>query len=360
MKRILHLLHYPGNGGSEKYVYDVISRYGPDRCVFVAAQGGPLEEKLRAAGVPCHRLAMRHPLDVRAAEGLAHIARDREVSLIHAHYLRENYIAVLARRFNGGIPVVWTFHVDAPPPPAVRWLHRRITRHNAAVIAVSGYMRNQLVNYGVPQERIRVIYNGVDIDTGPEAMARSRPGGSEAVLGVAGRFSEEKGHRWLIEALGRLRLDRPWRCLLAGDGPLEAELKKAVRDMGLDSRVTFLGHVNPIVPFYRNVDVVVVPSRSEALSYTAIEAMAAGKPVVASRVGGLPEVVRDGETGFLVPYGDTDRLTEAIARVVQNPALAKSFGAKGRLLYESRFTLDHMMDQLLDVYREAWRTRKRG
>ncbi|MBX6395655.1 MAG: glycosyltransferase family 4 protein [Alicyclobacillaceae bacterium] len=354
MKRVLHLLHYPGNGGSEKYVYDIISEYGPKWCVFVTALEGPLEQKLLAEGVTCYRIPMRHPFDARAARLLAGIVKKERVSVVHAHYLRENYIAVLSRAFGSRAPVIWTYHVDVPVSPMVKRLNRVVTAGNAMVIAVSHYMRNKLLEYGVPAGRIRVIYNGVRVQAGEpdrrESHTATGPEQRPVVLGVVGRLSEEKGHRFLIEGLLRLRLNRAWVCRIAGTGPMESELKQTVRAYGLSDRVSFVGYVDNIAAFLRDVDMVVIPSRSEALSYTAIEALAMERPVVATRVGGLPEVIHHEETGLLVPYGDAQALADAVARLVRNPAFARSLGSRGRRLYESKFTIERMMKEIRQVY----------
>jgi glycosyltransferase involved in cell wall biosynthesis len=169
-----------------------------------------------------------------------------------------------------------------------------------------------------------------------------------------GRFVAEKGHRHLLEAAARIERTKPgahW--VLVGAGELEASLKHQARGLGLESRVHFTGWRDDIPEVLAVSDVFVLPSESEGFGRVVVEAMAMARPVVATAVGGVPEIVQDGQTGILVPPSDPAALADAVRSLLDDPARASRLGAAGRARAESRFTLTAHVDGVERVYAEV-------
>jgi glycosyltransferase involved in cell wall biosynthesis len=167
---------------------------------------------------------------------------------------------------------------------------------------------------------------------------------------MAARLAQQKGHRFLVEAVPKVR-DAIF--ILAGDGPERDALEEQVRLLAVEDRVRFLGYRSDIPELLANSDALVLPSLYEGLPLAVLEAMAAGKPVVATSVGGTDEAVVDGETGFLVPPRDSDALAAAIRRVIQDDVLAQRLGANGRARVAAHFRVEAMVQQVAGVYDEV-------
>jgi glycosyltransferase involved in cell wall biosynthesis len=191
-----------------------------------------------------------------------------------------------------------------------------------------------------------VIHNAVDVQGAPVAD----PGGAEPLLVSVGRLKYPKDFPTLLDAAARLA-GRRFTLEVVGDGPERPELESRHAELALDGRVRLGGERGDVPELLARADVVVLSSRSEGLPVSVIEAMAAGLPVVASSVGGLPELVADGETGILVPAGDAVALADALARLLDDPELRRSYGAAARRRALERFDLARFRGAHLDVYR---------
>jgi glycosyltransferase involved in cell wall biosynthesis len=210
-----------------------------------------------------------------------------------------------------------------------------------------------------PVDKIEVVHNGIIIEnyasrdngtsTGETfaSIKRSREN-SPVVLTVA-RLDKQKGHTYLLKAAA----DVPGALFIfAGDGPEKTNLENQARELGLADRVVFLGKRNDIPELLNGCDIFVLPSLYEGLPLSIMEAMAAGKPVVASDIGGVNELVRDGETGYLVPPGDTQALAHGINTLVSDPALARKMALAGKTLAEKEFSADSMVAGVTNIYKE--------
>lgn len=230
-------------------------------------------------------------------------------------------------------------------------------RYVARLIAVSRAVEDGLLADGVSVSPVTLIPNGVNAAAlRREADAAQVRAGREGAprVGFLGRLERIKGADTFVEAAARLADQFPTATfVVGGEGSRRAELEELATTLGLSGRLTFAGFVSSAPRFLAGLDVVLVPSRSEALGMTALEAMALGLPVVASRVGGLPEVVQHGVTGYLVPPGDPGALAATTAHVLVDAALAERLGAAGRLAVDERFSLDRMVAAYVALYREV-------
>jgi glycosyltransferase involved in cell wall biosynthesis len=241
---------------------------------------------------------------------------------------------------------------------AALWAARRAD----ALVAVSSAAATSWAALArVPEARVRVIPNGIEVERFDRADLAARRGALRAGLGLTERddailvlavLREGKGHEVLLRALTTLRGSRPTaRLLVAGAGEREAELRRLASPLG--DAVAFLGHREDTPELLAAADVVALPSFAEALPTALVEAAAAGKPAVATRVGGTPDVVVDGVTGWLVPPRDADALARALGQALADPARAAAMGEAARARARERFTLDAQVDATLRLWQEV-------
>lgn len=292
----------------------------------------------------------------KARESLRALLEDEKPVILHVH----GWTALsLALSVKPALPLFFTAHTLLPPWESplrrlgVLHLLRKAREKEILFFAVSKAVGEELLAAGVPEENVVVLPPGVKVPLREEGEKEGLPLPPPGVLriGVASRFSREKGLDVLLCALSRLPRGAPWHLFLAGSGPLEGDLKRRVKRYGLEGQVTFLGFRPSLAGFYEAIHLLAVPSRQEGLGLSALEAMAAGKPVVASRVGGLPEVVVDGETGFLLPPGDCRAWAQGLEAILHLPrARLEAMGQAGRAR-AARWPFDGVVDRVEEAYR---------
>ncbi|WML59038.1 glycosyltransferase family 4 protein [Neobacillus sp. PS2-9] len=351
MKKILFLLNFVGKGGTEKYVLDLIHAVGPENSVFIYSEEGPGLEDFKRTNVNIHQVKMTGPFDLNAAKQVKQIALKEQVDVIHAQFLRENYLAILAKLMGARCKVIWSYHVDVPMGKAIRTLNKVMTTFNHKVITVSLFMFKQLQQKGVSTNKLKLIYNGVNgpVYSDPLTSLRAVP-----VISVVGRLREEKGQAFLIKSLAMLRKHNPeikWECHIYGEGPQQEELTSLVQQLSLENFVHFKGFSSDKDKLYLSSDIIVIPSSNEALSYVAMEALSYNRIVVATNVGGLPEIVKHGETGMLVKYGDTEELAQTLLSLFTDQALVQELSIKGREYFDENFTLEKMVKETIALYK---------
>jgi glycosyltransferase involved in cell wall biosynthesis len=353
---ILHVDPERGFGGGERQVLGLVRhvRAAGHRQAVAGDPTGHLLPAAAALGVAGHALAVRNHADLWAGRRLARLLASEPYDIVHFHTARAHALVPVlgARR---GIRRVVTRRMDYPLRGAwyARWLYNRGVD---AVVAISEGVRAVLVSGGVDPSRVEVIHSGVEPDDfaavetlRPGARARFGVADDDVVLVVLAALETRKGHAVLLDALAGLD-DVPWRLLCAGDGSEARRLAaRCTTTPQLGPRVTWLGRVTDVAGVLAAADVVVMPSRQEGLGVAALEAMAAGRAVVASAVGGLPEALgRD--AGVLVPAGDAAALRAALRRVATDRALARRLGDAGRARVRARFTMAGMAQSTIAVY----------
>jgi len=242
-----------------------------------------------------------------------------------------------------------------------RLLERWLAAKTTALVAVSPQVRDDLVALGVaPRERFVVIRLGIELG---ERVAAEQDGRLESrrylgipadrfTVGWIGRMTAVKRTDDVLLAFKALRDSGVDACLcMVGDGPDRGELERRAHELGVVRDTLFVGYQENVAPFYAAFDALVLPSSNEGTPVSAIEALAAGRPVVATRVGGVPDVVRDGEDGFLVEAGATDELADRLARLARDPALRERMGKQGRERVLPRYAVDRLVDDVDRLYR---------
>jgi glycosyltransferase involved in cell wall biosynthesis len=326
---------------------------------------GALQAAMTGLGTPTFSLnasgRSHYPL---ALLRLVRLLRAARVQVLHAHCFDPTLLGLVAARL-AGVAFVFTRHHSDHHLRLVRPWHTRVDaccgRFADRVIAVSAATKVVMTAVErVPAARIRVVPNGIEPlrPPAPGAVQRLRQelgiGDAPVVLMVA-RLHEEKGHRYLFQALPAIRARHSGTVvLLAGDGPHRAELARQVAAQGLAGVVHFLGQRTDVPDLIGAASVVVLPSLAESFGFAALEAMSAGKPVVVSRTGGLPEVVADGQAGAIVPQADAEQLAAAVRSILDSPARAQALGSAARTRSE-RFTCAAMVQGYEQVYEDLSR-----
>ncbi|MCW5799582.1 MAG: glycosyltransferase family 4 protein [Nitrospira sp.] len=364
---ILYLSTSSGPGGAERVISSLVAsldptRYRPLLCLF---RPGWLQERAESQGVRTFVIPTQGMTDWRWALQFKRILEQEKVDLIHAHEFDANtqgtFVAALA-----GLPIVATVHgknyfgEKLRRRLAYRWVSR-----NATMVAVSEDLKQFIVEkVGVSPNRVKVLYNGVNllpicnsVEVGECRKELGLPP-SHRIVGVVGNLYPVKGHQYLIDSIPTVLSKCPdTSFVFAGRGALEAELRGQVHRLGLDARVFFLGLRQDIPRILSMIDVFVLPSLSEGLSMAILEAMIAGKPVVATQVGGNPELVLNGETGFLTPPRDSQALAASLITLLMNKTQAQRFGEQGKRRAERQFSLQNMVCAYQALYDECIRSR---
>jgi glycosyltransferase involved in cell wall biosynthesis len=366
----IRVLFVVGNfvaGGAERHLLELWTRM--DRGAFSVEiaclrREGQFLADVEALGWPVHDLGVEGPLYGWAgARGLARligVTRRFRPDVIHGYLFGPNLFAVLAGRACG-VPVVAVAkrNIDAFETPRQAAVQRFVHRHATHVTAVSETVGRTVEAMGVPRARITVIPNGVDMARfGGRSVEDAALGatGEGPIIGSVGCLAPRKDYATLLAAFALLeRRHTAFRGVLVGDGPERAALERNVRERGLTDRVKLLGERPDVERLLPAFDVFVLSSREEGIPNALLEAMAAGRPAVATAVGGTPEVLTDGETGWLVPPEAPEALAEALADAIARPAEAKRRGDNARRWAAERLSIDAMTRAHEAFYRTALR-----
>jgi glycosyltransferase involved in cell wall biosynthesis len=356
---IVHVDPERGLGGGERQVLGLVAalRDAGHRQTVAVDPNGRLADLVAACGVATAPLPVRHHLDVPAARALARLLAQERCDIVHFHTARAHAMSAFLGR-SPGVARVVTRRMDYRLRGG--WYTRRLYNHEVqAVVAISEGVRAALVASGVDATRITVVPSGVAVDRfasapAARAAARARFGlGADAwVLAVVGALETRKGHDVLLDALARLPIADA-AVLVAGEGSMRDALRARADALALGARVRWLGRLDDVTDVLAAADALVMPSRHEGLGVAVLEAMAAALPVVASRIGGLPEAVVDEVTGLLVPPGDAEALAAALTRLAEDRASAARLGVAGAQRVRARFSMEAMAHGTLAVYRRV-------
>lgn len=351
---ILLISHTLGWGGVERQVLMLareLSRMG--HSVTVAApQHSWLVERCREFDIADFPVSLRGLWDIKSYAQLVNAVKNLDIDMVHGHARRSAlYGAVVGRICRK--PSICTVH------SLNTWKQFGLNGH---VIAVSVAVRDFLVSRGIASRNVTVVYNGVpevDFDVAETRCDKREQFGIDSdvqLIGMSGRPVDYKGHDILLDAFSLLakRLPMAQLCFIGSDDSVWYQsLEKRVAERGLGEKVHFLGYQADVQRVLTMLDAFVLPSRQEALSLSLLEAFSVGLASVASRVGGIPEVIREGETGFLFTSGDAESLSNYLSLLLTNASLRKTFEVAVRQSFRMHFMADKMAQETLDVYRHA-------
>jgi len=360
-----HVLHRLDRAGAEVLAGDLAlklqDRY---RFVFLCLDGaGPLGDHLASLGFEVVELGRKPGLDLSVARRLRGAVRHYGIHLLHAHQYTPFFYAALSRRLGSNPPILFTEHgrhfPDQRKPKRVlanRWL----IKPNDRVTAVGRFVKQALIdNEGIAEGRIKVIHNGIDPDAFPPADAASRSQARQ-LIGIddqtplvvqVARFHPVKDHASAILAFKQVAHAVPdAKLCLIGDGEQREVIENMCEALGLKGHVMLMGARSDINQLLPGADVFLLSSLSEGVSVTLLEAMATGLAIVATDVGGNPEVVEHGTTGLLSPRGDHETLAANLVALLKDPAQCLAFGRAGRDRLLELFTQDRMHRAYTELY----------
>lgn len=367
--RILHVLDSLAVGGMERVVIDVANLLDPERfeqVICCLSRRGEAARHLRPH-IRCLDLGKGSRADYLMPQKIMGVLRRERPDIVHSQSW-SGVDAAIATLLMRGPRMVHSEHGRNLPhihgEPWKRRIARRALYHHAdEVFAVSGELRDYYCREtGFPPERMQVIPNGIDLrrlvapgaPDGGDVRRELRLGAEDFVLGAVARLDATKDTMTLVRAFARLHLDRRrpanLKLLVVGEGERRADLERFAADHGLTDAVRFTGMRHDVPRLLAAMDLFALSSLTEGLPITVLEAMGAGLPILATRVGALPELVAEGETGFLVEPKRAEDFAEKIAMLYDHPALARQLGAAGRRKVENEYGIDRMLDRYADLY----------
>jgi glycosyltransferase involved in cell wall biosynthesis len=367
--RVLHVQKVTGIGGAERHLLDLLSglrsrNVDVQMVTLTAGEGGRFVEAARGRGVQVTAIPAGPDVNPAAIARLTQQIRRLRPSLVHTHLIHADVQGGLAAALARTRTVSSAHSTHAFfRRPLIRRVERAAQQRAVRVIAISHWVKQFLRKLDLaPLDRVRVVYYGVAADhwtPGPGARERARQAfgvsGHEVVVGATSRLVSGKGHETLLRALATNRAES-LRLLVAGDGPTRPKLEAMTAHLGLSDRVRFVGFLDDVRWLLHASDLFVFPTLatlSEGFGLAALEAQAAGLPVVASRTASLPEVIEDGGSGILIDPGSVDELARAIRDLGRGSARRRAMGLAGQDRARRLFSLDSMVDKTLEVYREV-------
>ncbi|MFH0815177.1 MAG: glycosyltransferase [Candidatus Falkowbacteria bacterium] len=350
--KIIHIIGKLQMGGAERLLYDLCRKIDKEKFsvqVVTVHGGGAAQKMFETAGIKVVNFNKAEKWDFAVIKRLADYLRGERPDVAHTHLFAGDFWGGIAAR-RAGVPQLISTRHDVlkegwPRDFLGKWARKKCDK----VVAISQFIFEHLVKKeGIDFQKITIIYNGIDMtkfyNPGKNILKTDL-----VTIGAVGRMSKEKGHKHLLRA-GRLLLHRNWQMLFAGAGPCRALLEKLVHSLGIENKVKFLGELEDVMPVLRNIDIFVLPSASEGLSLALLEAAAAGCFVIATRVGGVPEVVSNGVTGKLFKAKRIEQLVAHLNWVIANPEQARRMAQKLQAEVVAKFDLNVMAQQYMKMY----------
>lgn len=365
--KVVEIIATGGNGGAQESLFGLVS--GLDRSRFevlvVSLSNGSSVRRFQRAGIPT--IVIDEPDDTIAVGAVAALLARAVPDVIHNHMYRAEIVGTRAALAMGAadLPrpyVISTVHSSRVRSTEDRETIRRLTTSMDRLIAVSNAIVHKIEDEGRTGAPVSLIYNGVDLeryDHQEPCCTLKEEYGMEPgahIVGVVARLEPEKGHATLLEAWPAvLRACPDAYLLVVGEGSQGDALMRQAADLQIGHRVVFTGRREDVPAVTAALDVAVLPSYREAQGLSVLEAMALSRPVVASNVGGIPEMIEDGVSGLLVPPRDPAALADAIVRLLDDHQLADVVGRAGHDLVHQRFDIQHMVGAIGDIYDEGAR-----
>lgn len=327
-------------------------------------EGGDLSAWYKAQGIQTVNFAMKGPLhgwlDMRVINRIVEFLKTEQIDLVHTHLVRADIFGRIASGICR-IPVLTTIHNTEIHHTSgkvfdsgVRYLDRKTFRICKKIVVVSGYLKKFISDiYDIHDTDITVVYNGIDMPENGDVFDKKAwgiPDDSILICTVA-RLHPQKGIPFVIKAINTVvKKGLKATAVVVGDGPLRNEIEALIR--AVNAPVVLAGFQKDVFPFIRAADIFILPSLWEGFGLSIIEAMSFSKPVIASSVGGISEIVEDGGSGILCPPGDHEKLADAMVMLIQNPDLRKTMGDAGKKRVEQLFTAERMSRRYQKIYRE--------
>jgi glycosyltransferase involved in cell wall biosynthesis len=371
--KVLHLINTLSTGGAEMHLLTLCRHLKRQNVQIVVAclreqvkDSRSLRLDFEEEGIRVINLQADSRYDSLFLGRIARVLREERPDILHTHLPRADFAGAFTRVFHPGLIWVCSVHAIYSEDWSGRWslpLFNLLWRRADVMLCISHGVRDWLVGRGVPPDKARVVHYGIEPEkfSEPRINLRETLGlNDNAIVGSIGRLEPRKGHATLIQAMPELcrRLPKA-RLLIAGHDPwgYGATLRELIDRLGLGEKVRLVGFQSDVVSFLNALDVFAFASSSEGFGQVLVEAMAAAKPVVATRISPLTEIAVDQETGLLVESGTPVRFADALYRLLSNPEDLQRMGARGRERVEEFFNAKKMTEQTLALYEELLRSK---
>ena len=374
-KRILYLIDGLGRGGAERLLFVYLEhldreRFEPRVCALQTRDGNPIGEQIRALGIPVDSVPVPYLRDISALPRLWAYMRRHRIDLVHTQLEFANTFGNIAAGLNR-LPSVCTLHSVTEPARGskarrrvqVMWWSLRRFCNRAIAVSEETRQYHLRVSRNAP-EKVITLYNGINIEAfdandvlnaGDQQRIRDElalPSNAKVLITVA-VLRQPKGIQFLIEALPMILAEQPdTYYVIVGDGEYREALEACAQTHGVKDRVVFAGFRQDIPQLMAISDIFVLPTLGDALPTVVAEAMAARKPVIASAIGGVPEMVDDQHSGLLVPPGDVPALAKACVSLLKSADQRQAMGLRGREIAEERFNIPQQARRLEAIYEE--------
>lgn len=360
--KVMQVITQLPGGGVEQLLVDLLPQLNRDHfnislcCIH---KRGHLVDVLQARGVPVHLVKLNSRWDPIGIYRLTRLMQKEQIKIVHTHMYASSISGIVAARLAKVPVIIANMHSMHEWHTKRRiWTAKKLFNSADKIIAVSDCIKKDLIDkLKLEPQKTLTIHNGVDLARfTPQIEVAGQNENldikdDEFVIGAIGRLVAFKGFTYLLKAAKIIYSQQPkFKLVIVGGGELKQPLKQQAQELGIADKVIFTGRQDNVLPFLASFELVVMSSITEGLPIVSLEAMAMGKAVVASRVGGIPEVVEERVTGLLVPPKDPSALAQAIITLMENPELRKSLGQAGRARVEEFFSLQHMYEQTADLY----------
>jgi len=367
--RVVHIINDMEVGGAQRQVLNLfraIDRRRFDLRLVCLAAKGAFGDQLKREGFEVVALGKRGRVDSAMVRRLVRLLGERRPDVAHCSVFTANLWGRIAGKL-AGVPVLIAHEQSAVSLEnwRRRWIDRVLSRFTFRVLAVSDDLRRRVIaEEGISPGRVEVLYNAIDCDEIERAAAAplaALPGREGFRVGVVGRLERRKDHLTLVRAAARVVREIPHAAfLLVGDGPDRPVVEREIARLGLEENVRLLGERDDVPRLLHAFDLYVLSSITEGLSLSILEAMAAGRAIVATRVGGNPELLDDGGAGVLVPARDPEAMADAVARLLRDPEQRRTLGARARARAREVFDVHRVARRLEGIYERALEERGRA
>jgi glycosyltransferase involved in cell wall biosynthesis len=369
--RVAHLLSGKEGGGILTVGLSLIENLDPNvaEASILLLSPNALSIDKRAQGYKCHLIRKRFRGSLLVVFRIILYCRKNQIDILHTHSIPSNFYGRLAGIFLNRTYVVTSVHAWTRDElrsafgdsRRSAWLYRMdlwMSRFSDQLIAVSQALKEELILLGMPEEKTHAVPHGIKVedfeikDQEIDAIRRNLrllPG--EKIIGIVGRLTAVKNHTLFLHAAKLVsKRYRDCRYVIAGDGPLRQDLEELARDLSIADSVIFTGWVDHIPALLHLMDIVVMTSRSEGFGYVLLEAMACGRPIIATRVSEIPRIISHGKNGLLVPPGDAKMLANTIEFLLRDPRRRIKMGKCARQSVTDKFGIDREVQRIMSVY----------
>lgn len=372
--KVVHLISGGDSGGAKTHVFTLLEALTEDIDTrIICFTEGVFYQEIQELDIPSMLIKQKYRNDLTIIKPLVKHIREEGYHLIHAHGARANFIAMFIRPFIK-IPIITTVHSDYKldftenlyKKYFYTGLNIMALKQIDYYIAVSENFRQMLIDRDFPKDDIYTVYNAIDFDKEINYIEKDEflnrygiDSQGKTFVGIVGRFEYVKGHDIFINGAAEILKDRKdVYFLLAGDGPDREKLENQAKELGIKDHIIFLGFVTDIYSFYNAIDINVLASRSESFPYALLEGARMKKATVSSKVGGISDLILEGETGYLAEAKNPQELAEKIKLLIDNPDLRKELGDNLNEYARTNFSKDSMKNRHIAIYEDVLKRRK--